>query len=211
MNTSNVIQCYNATADAYAAAFAFELAQKPLDQLLLNAFADAHTDQEMLLELGCGPGQVAAYLASRGVSQLLATDLSVEMIRVAREMHPHLQFEVADMLQLPFADQHFASVVAFYAIVHFEISDLPVAFAEIFRVLKAKGAFLFSFHVGAGSLHRDELLGKAVDIDFYFFSLQQVLELARAAGFTVREALVRQPYPEVEYPSERAYVWLEKP
>lgn len=210
MDAGKIIQCYNKIADAYASAFSFELAQKPLDLLLLDAFARAHPEGELLLELGCGPGQVAAYLAGLGVGRIVATDISPEMIRVAKEVHPHLQFETADMLHLPYRDQQFASVVGFYAIVHFNDEDLQRALVEVYRVLKSGGAFLFSFHVGEGTLHRNELLGEQVDIDFHFFSLAAVLRIAVEAGFRVKDALVRQPYAGVEYPSERAYVWLEK-
>lgn len=54
---------------------------------------------QRVLEIGCGLGQTAAELASRGL-EVVAIDVSREAIRCAREAHGHLKgltFEVVDV------------------------------------------------------------------------------------------------------------------
>jgi len=121
-----------------------------------------------------------------------------------------LQFQTADMLKLDFPDSSFASAVAFYAIVHFKMEQLKTAFNEIYRVLKPGGQFLFSFHIGADIIHRDEFFGGKVDIDFYFFQTETVILHLKDARFDVIDAIERYPYEGAEHPSKRAYLWVEK-
>ncbi|HZY38301.1 MAG TPA: class I SAM-dependent methyltransferase [Mucilaginibacter sp.] len=210
MESKKVKNCYDAVASAYAVELFDELAKKPLDRLLLKQFAAENKGRGKMTDLGCGPGQIARFLADNGVKDILGTDISPGMIAEAKELSPDLQFQTADMLKLDFPEGYFASAVAFYAIVHFNAEQLEKAFNEIYRVLKPGGQFLLSFHIGEGIVHRDEFFGEQVDIDFYFFQTEEILKLLKDAGFKVLDAIERYPYVGVEYPSRRAYLWVEK-
>src|SRR3984885_14236526 len=210
MQSEKVVNCYDAVAGAYAAELFDELSHKPLDRLLLRQFASENKDKGKMIDLGCGPGQTTGFLADHGVKDILGTDLSIGMIAKARELNPGLQFEAADMLKLDFADACFSSAVAFYAIVHFNPAQLKTAFNEVCRILKPKGQFLLSFHIGDDIIHRDEFFGEKVDIEFYFFQTPVVIQLLKEAGFGMIDAIERYPYEGVEHPSKRAYLWVEK-
>jgi len=101
--------------------------------------------------------------------------------------------------------------VAFYAIVHFSKEQVRAAFREIFRVLKPRGVFLLSFHVGDETVRVDEFLGKKIEIDFIFFATDFIAGCLDDAGFRKIEAIERESYPGVEYQSRRAYVFARKP
>jgi hypothetical protein len=81
----------------------------------------------------------------------------------------------------------------------------------MFRVLKPGGALLLSFHIGDETLHVDELWDKKIDLDFYLFTADEIKAYLEAARFIVEEVLEREPYPEVEYQSRRAYLIAQKP
>ena len=210
MQGENIVKCYDATANAYAAELFDELSKKPLDRLLLKQFAAENKDRGKMIDLGCGPGQTTRFLADNGVKDIIGTDLSRGMIEKARELNADMQFQTADMLKLEFPDESFASAVAFYAIVHFTAEHLKQAFNEIYRVLKPGGQFLLSFHIGDDIIHCDEFFGEKVDIDFYFFQVEKVLAMLKDAGFRIVNAIERYPYEGVEHPSKRAYLWVEK-
>jgi hypothetical protein len=61
-----------------------------------------------------------------------------------------------------------------------------------------------------GVIHLDEFLGKDVDIDFMFFKTDFISFCIKEAGFKGIEIIERDPYPEVEYQSRRAYVFAKK-
>ncbi|QHT65798.1 class I SAM-dependent methyltransferase [Rhodocytophaga rosea] len=203
----HVIDCYDKTAENYAGKFINELHHKHLDRILLTVFAQENREKGKLIDLGCGPGQATRFLADCGLTNCIGVDISVQMVNVAQNLNPDLHFEIADMLQLHYPDHSFGSALAFYAIVHFDYLQIKTAFQEISRVLIANGQFLFSFHVGEQTVHLDTFLDHPVNIDFHFFETSKITSLLQETGFEIIDVLERQPYPEVEYPSKRAYIW----
>jgi hypothetical protein len=85
------------------------------------------------------------------------------------------------------------------------------AVAEMHRVLLPGGRLLLAFHVGEGSIHVEEFLGRRVALDFVMFTPQSVSGELIRAGFVAVEAIERDPYPGLEYPSRRAYLFARKP
>jgi SAM-dependent methyltransferase len=208
--SDHIRACYDAVAREYAERFAGELAHKPLDRELLGRFASEVRGRGAVHDLGCGPGQTTAFLHGRGVC-VRGLDLSANLVREARQRHPGLPFEVGDLLVLPLADASLAGVLAFYAIVHLSPAGLRRALAEMHRVLRPGGLLLLAFHIGEGSIHVEEFFGRPVVLDFVFFTPQVVTEALVRAGFVAMEVIERDPYPEVEYPSRRAYLFARKP
>lgn len=206
-----VKNCYNQTADNYANAFFEELKGKPLDRLLLQRFVDQNKDKGVIADLGCGPGQTTLFLKNCGASDLLGIDLSEAMVKKAMMVcPPDIPFETGDMSQLKYPKEQFGGIIAFYAIVHFEIDELDRVFREIFRVLKKGGQFLFSFHAGTGMNTLEEFLDHKVNINFHYFDADIVLDKLLNLGFQFEDCLVRYPYPDKEYPSKRAYFLVSK-
>src|SRR5581483_1441022 len=159
---------YDRVAAEYAARFLGELAHKPLDRALLDCFAEQVRGQGPVGDVGCGPGQVARYLAERGLTPV-GIDLSAEMVAQARRHHPGIDFHQGSMLDLEVADGAWAGLVALYSIIHLEPRLVPRACAEFHRVLRPGGHVLVSFHLGQERRHLDEWWGHAVDLDFLFF------------------------------------------
>ncbi len=184
--------------------------KKHLDRLLLREFAAVNKDKGLCADLGCGPGQTTRFLYDHGLKDIVGIDLSLEMVSVARKLSPELKFETGDLLNIGYAPGYLGSALAFYAIVHFHPDQVRQCFGEINRVLKTGGHFLFSFHAGDQIVHFDKARDKDVDIDLIFFKTNDLIALLRETGFNVIDALERQPYEDVEYPSRRAYIWAEK-
>jgi len=208
--SDHIRACYDAVAREYAERFAGELAHKPLDRDLLGRFAAEVRGAGDVYDLGCGPGQTTAFLHGCG-ARVRGLDISAELLREARERHPGLQFEQGDMLALPLADASLAGVVAFYAIVHFSPTRLRRALAEMHRALRPGGRLLLAFHSGEGSVHVEGFLGRPVALDFAFFRPAGIADELAGAGFAGVEVIERDPYPDVEHPSRRAYVFAHRP
>src|SRR5262245_22428501 len=58
---------YDGVAEAYVERIYGELAHKPLDRELLDAFAGEVKGSGIVCDVGCGPGHVSRYLGDRGV------------------------------------------------------------------------------------------------------------------------------------------------
>jgi SAM-dependent methyltransferase len=204
---------YDRVAAAYAGAFLHELDHKPFDREMLDRFAvvvrSPSSRPGPVCDLGCGPGQVGAFLAARDVPTV-GLDLSAGMMEQARRHYPALTFTQGDMTSLPLLDETLTGIVCFYALIHIPRLQVPHVLREMRRVLGPGGALLLAVHGGLGTLHADEMLGQPADLDATLFSLPELTDLARHAGLDVVETHERAPY-QVEHPTPRLYVWARRP
>ena len=200
---------YDRLAGEYAKHVADELDHKPFDRALLDRVVELAAGGP-ICDLGCGPGHVARYLHERGAN-VFGIDLSPQMIARARELAPGIEFREGTMLALDLADGSFAGVVAFYAIVNLPDADIAVACRELARILAPGGLAVVAFHIGNETLHVDELWGVPVAIDFFLLDPAVIRTHLTAAGLVIEETTERDPYPDVEYQSRRAYILARKP
>jgi SAM-dependent methyltransferase len=207
---NSIRESYDRLAEEYTRRISDELRHKPLDRELLDRFAKQTKGRGEVCDLGCGPGHVARYLRDAGVP-VFGFDLSPGMLEQARKLNPDIPFREGNMMSLDLADDTLAGVAAFYAIVNIPRQSLPMVFREIQRVLRPSGLLLLAFHLGDEVLHEDELWGQKISMDFLLFPPSEIKQGLEAAGFVIEEVIEREPYPEVEYPSRRAYIFACKP
>ena len=202
---------YDLIAEDYAEQFRDELEEKPFDRKMLDWLIEKVGSLGVICDMGCGPGQAARYLHSRG-AKACGVDLSQAMVERARELNPQVPFQQGDMLALTeVADDAYGGIAALYSVVHVPRASVAQALRELKRVLRSGGVLLLTFHIGREIIHRDEWWGKEVALDFIFFEREEMKDYLKAAGFELEEVLERDPYPEVEYPSRRAYIFARKP
>jgi SAM-dependent methyltransferase len=210
-NVKAVRDSYDTVADEYARRIFDELERKPLDQQLLTRFASEVAGRGQVCDLGCGPGHVARFLHLAG-AQVFGLDLSPQMLQQARRLNPDISFREGNMLALDLPDDSLAGIAAFYSIVHFPQASLPIVFREIARVLQPGGLLLLAFHIGDAVLDEQELWGRPISMQFFLFQPAFIRRSLEQAGLNVEEIIERQPYaPEVEYQSQRAYIFARKP
>jgi SAM-dependent methyltransferase len=200
---------YDRVADEYVLRIFDELKYKPLDRQLLDRFAGSVRDVGPACDMGCGPGHVARYLHEHGV-QVCGVDLSSAMIERASHLTPGVEFRQGDMLALDTPDETWVGIAAFYSIIHIPRGEMTRALGELRRALRPGGLLLLAFHIGDDAIHLDEWWGQNVCVDFFFFRPEEVAGYLRAAGFEVDEIVEREPYPEVEYQSRRAYIFARR-
>ena len=209
-NMIKIANSYDTVAKEYAEKFYGEHEKKPQDREVLRRFARQMMGRKPVWDFGCGPGQTTQFLVDLGVD-ISGLDLSSALLEQARTLHPGIPFRKGNMLDLDFENQSIAGVVAFYAIVHLSEPQVKRAFHEVFRVLQPEGMFLLAYHIGEDPIRVEQFLGKAFDLDFMFFNTDFISRCLEESGFENVETIEREPYPEVEYPSRRAYVFAEKP
>ena len=207
---TKIERTYDIVAKEYVETFSGEHEKKPKDQEIFHRFLHEIGNRRPVWDFGCGPGQTTKYLNDLGI-EVSGLDLSEKMIEQARTIYPDIHFCKGNILRLEFENDSIAGVVAFYAIIHFTEEQVGLAFNEISRVLKPEGIFLFTYHIGKETMHVDEFLGKKVEMDTIFFNTDFIFSCLKNSGFEDIEIIEREPYPEVEYPSRRAYVFAKKP
>jgi hypothetical protein len=132
-----------------------------------------------VLDLGCGTGYGAHYLASYGARRVVAVDVDPVGLDYARQAyaHPRVEYQCCDGQELPFGDASFDFVFSSQAIEH--MPDPEAFLRESSRVLKQDGACLITtpnrllyspdptkgpgeFHISEMSPEEFEAVGRAV-------------------------------------------------
>lgn len=113
--------------------------QRTLDAVRLHL---KHSD--LALEFGCGTGTTALHLAA-SVQRIIATDLSREMVAIAREKAAtqgaqNVSFQVGAFADTPWADATFDVALAFN-VLHL-VASLPDALRTAHRLLRPGGLFI---------------------------------------------------------------------
>lgn len=91
-----------------------------------------------VLEVGCGWGELAEWVARETGAEVVATDLSPRMVELA--LGRGVDALVADVQALPFAEAEFDLVIAAWMLYH--VPDLALGLDEIARVLEPGGTLV---------------------------------------------------------------------
>ena len=101
--------------------------------------------RQHVLDVGCGIGGAARFIASKVGCRVTGIDLTPEYVEVARELsrRTNLQdrvgFEIASALSMPLKDQSFDAAITFH--VAMNIKDRAALYREIGRVLMPGARF----------------------------------------------------------------------
>jgi SAM-dependent methyltransferase len=207
LDPSTVRGSYDRIARQYAEEFDDELAHRPLERALLGALpeqAGIDVSPGAVADLGAGPGHVARYLRQAAVPTV-AVDLAPAMATVAHDRN-HVPSVAGSLTALPLADRSLAAAVVFYALIHLDDRGLVAAASELARVLRPGGVALVSIHIGDEVRHVDDWHGEPVDLDFRFLQPGTLRRVLAEVGLATEAILEREPIPDVEAQTRRAYL-----
>lgn len=202
---ATVRAAYDKVAEDYAVAFADDLEQLPVDRAVLDAGMRRLTSQGPVLDVGCGPAQMAGYLADRGV-RVIGVDLAPGMLDVARCRTVSLCLACADMRSLPVRSRSCSGATMFYSLQHLPRAAIGDVFGELRRVLVRGGILLLASHLGEGEVYLSGFLGHHIDPLGGTLHAQDELERALITeSFVLEEIWHRDPLPH-EHQSKRIYL-----
>ena len=178
--TQTTIRSYNANAKAYAGKFmkyAPYVAQ-------VNEFARLLAPDDEVLDVGCGPGNVAKQLLAAKPLKITGIDLSDEMVRLAAANVPTGEFLCRDIRQVEFPDRHFDAVILSFSIVHLSDAEAQALLRKAVSWLKDKGVLYLSFMAGKKAGFEKTSFSQD-PIYFNYYSREEVERFLSRLGVTV--------------------------
>lgn len=211
---ARVRESYDEVAEDY---FTFVLDKFPSDRLgraLLGVFADrvrAADATAPVLDLGCGPGHVTAYLAELGLAAR-GVDLSKRMVELASGAYPALKFEQGDMTRLEVEPGTFGGILIWYVTHHLPPRWLPDVFASCARALRPGGTLLLGTHAGTGEHTKpSQAYGThPVSYESFLCTVEEIEAIVAESGLRVTSVTAERPDPRVPRARAAARIFATK-
>ena len=138
---SDNIELYSSWADTYDLDFIDEM-QYELHFHVANAFV-SNGGRGLILDVGAGTGALAEALLNKAKFTIEATDISKEMLEVAKSKNVYKGSFLSDLTKkIPVGDDHYNGVVSSGTFTHGHVG--PNAIHELIRITKPGGLIVIS-------------------------------------------------------------------
>ena len=153
------------------------------------------------LDVGCGVGGRFIRLLQQRGFDLVGIDLSAEMIRLARQNHPGLEFHQQDICTWE-CDRRFEFILAWDSIFHLPLAQQEAVITRLCGLLAPGGVLIYTFGDAVGD-HEDDWHNDR----FYYSSIGIGANLA----ILERNGLVCKHLELDQWPENHVYLIAVKP
>jgi len=176
-DVSKIIDTYNKTAAHYAKS---RLGTEPKEELA--KFIKLIPSRGTVLDVGCAAGRDTRILKDAGFD-VIGIDLSVELLKIAKEQNPDIEFIFSDMRRMTFDDSLFDGIWARAVLHHLEKSEMASTIKEFGRILKPGGILSVSTKKGKGILKTQEDIVLNGEREFTLLQEEELDQMLTNSGF----------------------------
>ncbi|KIO37519.1 class I SAM-dependent methyltransferase [Shewanella sp. cp20] len=185
-----------ATFNKLARQYQDKYMQMPLYEPTYDQFSELLGERDRVLELACGPGNIARYLlARRPQLDYLGTDLAPQMVSLARENNPNAQFEVMDCLAIDRLPQMFDAIVCGFCLPYLDKQEAKALIEAMAKRLKPGGLLYLSTMEGDYDDSAMQTSSSGDQAFIYYHCGERLTRILNTAGFEL-QSCHRQDYPE---------------
>lgn len=178
--TQTTINSYNQNATAYADKF---MAHEPYKKQV-NAFAKLLATGDCILDIGCGPGNVAKQMLAVKPFQFTGFDLSAEMVKLASANAPSGRFFCQDIRLAEFDESSFDAVILSFSIVHLNDVEAYKLLNKALTWTKEDGHLFVSFMEGKTAGFEQTSFSRQ-QIYFNYFTKDKITGFLEARGMKI--------------------------
>lgn len=152
-----------------------------------------------ILEIGCGPGNITRYLATKRPDfKIEATDAAESMINLARKNVPSAQFSVMDCRDISRLTAKFDGIICGFVLPYLSKEEAIRLINDTFKLLQDKGVLYLSVIEDDYSRSRIEKSSNEAYATFvYYHQADYLNEALKAVGFEGLQ-LIRKTYKKNE-------------
>lgn len=171
---------YEKIAGKYAEKYFDDIVDVPyIDKFLVKL-----PKKSKILDVGSGPGQFAKHMIEKGF-EVIGIDFSKEMVAIAKEKVPGVDFRHMDMRQLDFPDKSFDGVLSAYSLIHIPSEQVLATLKSFHRILKTGGYIEIVVQKGHADKIIDEPFMPSEKMFFNFFTEKRISKFLEDAEFKV--------------------------
>ena len=164
-------------------------------------------DGAWVLDLGCGPGEQAAWLSTR--LRVAAVDISRAQLALARSEAPDAALVLADMCSLPFKLGAFDAIAAIYSIIHVPREAHEPLLRHLYELLRPGCRLLAVLGAHAWEGTEEDWLGLGAEMYWSHYGREENIEMIERAGFRIEGAKVEAD--ELTGSGAHLFVLADKP
>lgn len=159
-------------------------------------FAEAlQSPEASLLEIACGPGNITRFLLNRFPKfQILGTDVSENMLILAKKNVPNAHFLQMDCRNISELNKQFDGIIAGFVLPYLSDSDCLKLFSDVYKLLKNNALIYLSFVPGKHEQSGFKSGSLGYRAYFYYHETERVKQQLLKNGFMILHEI------EVEYP-----------
>ena len=138
-----------------------------------------------ILEIGCGPGNITKYLLDKRPDfDILGTDISSNMIELAKENNPTASFSIMDCREIDNLSQKFDGIVCGFCLPYLSQSDTLKFIKDCSKLLNENGLIYISFVEGEPSKSHFQVSSSGDRVWFNYHLLDKLEKLLFVNHFT---------------------------
>ena len=189
---------WNKMADLYEEKFM----DLPIYNESYDRFCESIAMNGRILEIGCGPGNIARYLLDKSPTfQLKGLDVAENMIQLARKNNPSAEFDVMDIRQLDQLKETFDGIICGFCIPYVSKDECAKLFSDCASMLSENGILYLSFVEGSEEQSGFKTNHSGDGVYFYFHELETIKEQLDSNQFSLKH-LIHVDYPKPEGPAD---------
>ena len=143
-------------------------------------------NQAMILDVGCGPGNISRYLLKKMPSlKLKGLDVSENMIAQYKENNPTAESEIMDCRQLGILKEPVGAIVCGFIIPYFSKEDTAKLISDCGKLLRDPALLYLSFVVGDYEKSGFMTSSSGDRIYFYYYTSDFIESVLEQASFRI--------------------------
>ena len=168
-----------------------DIAREYTEEFFTNTQDEKYIDQFLesleglkVLDVGCGNGRDCKYIFQQEF-HVRGIDLSKNMLSIAQELVPDVQFEIMDLTNITYPENSYDGIISNCSLFHVPVEELPKTLDSFSKVLKPNGKLLLILQEGLGETMIEEPYRKGVYIYMNYFSVQQLENILAKHRFEI--------------------------
>ena len=187
-SNSDLSKAAAAVFDKYAMEYAERFGDTTAYHESFDIFCNAvQKEDAAILELACGPGNITKYLLNKRPDfKIIATDLSPNMLEVAKQLNPGAEFRIMDARDLLMLKRKFDGIVIGFCLPYLSMEETRKLFSDAASILQPNGAVYISTMDDDYSKSGFRKGSKGDEIYMHFYTEQILSELLKSAGMEIK-------------------------